>query len=944
MTPFFRALGPCLVSCGLLVSAAPVSAQIASRPANDPALGALIEPLVRRDSIGLTVEKLAEGGEKVDLQGRYQQVTLAQLDSSGEVMVGCVGTMDEANRFFGRDLFTGAPVAKLAAEESIETIARRHGMSPAEYQFYSDLAGQAKSLMQAKASSILIVNNDTTAEGFNSTAPQILPAPGNNTNPNLGAQRLALFNAAAAVWSAFLDSTVTIRVRANFDSLTPCSNGGGVLGAAGSISIFRNFSNAGFTNTFYPGALANKQAGLDLDTVSPDIGARFNSDIDTGCLGAGTHFYYGLDNATPSQTVNLFVVVLHELGHGLGSASFANQDGTYAGATGTTPDIWARFMFDNTQNLSWFDMAASQRAASALNTGHLFWDGANVRNASGALTAGREAGTGRVELFAPNPYQNGSSVSHYGTAVTPSLLMEPIIVAGIALDLDLTRQQMRDIGWYRDANGDLAADTITNVQPSSGTLTIGAVRNITWTNTSGFTRNVTIELSTNGGTTYPTVIASNIANTGTFAWTVPNTPTTQARVRVREHDFLAPLGASSANFTIGANTAPTFAPAAALTRQQGNNPIQATVGTVSDTQSGAGALTVTQIAGGTATGIVVTNVVNSNGTVSAQVSATCTATAGTVRFQVSDGSLLGTGDLGVQVTANTPPTIGYTSQSVVGGGGATISTSSPITENGFIAAVAVQSTGTYTGGITVTANGVITLTNAAPVGTHTITIRATDNCNVSTDASFLLQVTNTAPSFTAGTAVTRQQGSAGGAAVTLGTVNDAQTPRGNLTVTQIAGGTATGITASNFLNTNGTITAVLAANCSAVAGTVRFQVSDGNMTGVGDLTVNVTANTPPNLGAYVGDELALGGGATFLPSIAPSDNGTVDTLEASLTPAGFTGTASTTLATGGVTLANAGPLGEYTLNVVATDNCGATRTATAPVSVSNEPIFNDGFE
>ena len=42
-------------------------------------------------------------------------------------------------------------------------------------------------------------------------------------------------------------------------------------------------------------------------------------------------------------------------------------------------------------------------------------------------------------------------------------------------------------------------DTITNVQPSGGSLTAGANATITWTNTGGFDRNVTIELSTDGG-------------------------------------------------------------------------------------------------------------------------------------------------------------------------------------------------------------------------------------------------------------------------------------------------------------------------------------------------------------------------------------------------------------------------------------------------------------
>ena len=144
--------------------------------------------------------------------------------------------------------------------------------------------------------------------------------------------------------------------------------------------------------------------------------------------------------------------------------------------------------------------------------------------------------------------------------------MEPSINAGLPTDLDLTRQQMRDIGWYRDTTADLVADTITNVLPSGNTILIGSKINVTWTNTGGFNRNVTIELSTDGGSTFPTALATNVANTGTFAFTVPNSPTSEARFRVREHNFVAPLGISASNVTISGGTpTPTNTPTATPT-------------------------------------------------------------------------------------------------------------------------------------------------------------------------------------------------------------------------------------------------------------------------------------------------------------------------------------------------------------------------------------------
>ena len=390
------------------------------------------------------------------------------------------------------------------------------------------------------------------------------------------------------------------------------------------------------------------------------------------------------------------------------------------------------------------------------------------------------------------------------------------------------------------------------------------------------------------------------------------------------------------------NTAPSFTPAGAIARQQGSAAGAAvTVGTVADAQTTAGSLTVTQVAGGTATGITVAGITNTAGTVAATLAASCSATTGTVRFQVSDGSLNGTGDLQLNVNANTAPTLGYANASVVGGAGTTVNPAAGPSDNGSVSTVAVQGTGTYTGTISVNAAGVVTLSNAAPLGTHTITIRATDDCGAVTDATFQLQVTNTAPGFTPAGAIARQQGSAAGAAVTVGTVTDAQTPAGSLTVTQVAGGTASGIAVAGITNTAGTIAATLAASCSATTGTVRFQVSDGGLNGTGDLQLDVAANTSPVL-TYANQSVGSGGGAVIDPASGPGDNGLVATVVVQ-SPGTYTGTISVDAA-GVVTLANAAPPGAHAITIRATDNCAASTDASFTLAVGADGVFANGFE
>jgi hypothetical protein len=933
----------CVLAWAAGVLAADAYAQ--ARPPTDAALGQLIERLTDRRSDDLIPERRPDGSIAVDLQGRFQQAPLAQFIDDDVALVQCVSSVEEADVFFGRNLRSGAPLtpAQTAQHAALVEAARRHGMSVPEYQFYGDLFAQSPPAQQALAGATLtIVNNDGAGEGFNSTAPQLLPAPGNDANANLGAQRLALFNAAAAVWGAFLDSSVTIEVRSQFESLA-CSNGGGVLGSAGAVYVHSDFPNAEFTDTFYHAALANKQAGAD-PSPNPDINATFNSDVDTGCLGAGTHFYYGLDNATPAGTINLFVVLLHEMGHGLGSSSFTNDMGQYLR---NTPDIWARFQYDATLGQTWFQMSIPQRGTSGTNTGNLYWNGANVRNASGFLSAGRDAASGRVQLYAPNPYEGGSSVSHYSNAAAPNLLMEPFINGGLPLTLDLTRQQMRDIGWYRDTGNDLVPDTISNVLPSGGTLAIGFPQAITWTNTGGFAQNVSIELSLDGGGTWPIVVAADIANTGAYAWVVPDTPTSQGRLRVREHDFLAPLGQSAANFAIGSggNTAPGFTPASAKSRQQGSPAGAAVmVGTVSDAQTPAGNLNVNPVAGGSATGITVGSLSNSNGTVTTTLAAGCTATSGTVRFEVSDGDLSSTGDLQVNVSANGAPLLGYANQAVAGGGATAINPLMGPGDNGAVISIVVHDAGTYSGTVSVNAAGVVSISNAQPVGVHTLTIRATDNCGAVTDATFQLTVENTAPTFTPAAAKLRQQGSPAGAAVVVGTVSDAQTAAGALSVTPVAGGSATGISVGTIGNSNGTITATLAAGCAATSGTVRFAVSDGALAGSGDLQMNVNPDTAPTLGQYTNAEVALGQAVLVTPDAAPADNGSVEGISAAVAPVTFAGTVNAELASGEVSVSQAGPAGAYTVTVTITDNCGTTTDRNVSLDVLGSDVFQDGFE
>jgi len=309
------------------------------------------------------------------------------------------------------------------------------------------------------AATFVINNLDGTGEGFNDPTP-VVPVGGNN-GTTLGQQRLNLFQKAAEIWGAAIQSTVPIIIQANFDPLS-CNASSAVLGSAGTIQIIRDFTDAPRPNTWYHIALANAIAGVDLIPDSDDISATFNSSIDNNnnCL-SGTNWYLGYDH-NHGNNIDLLVVLLHEFAHGLGFSGFT--DPSTGQFLARTPDIYSHFTLDNSTGKHWDEMQNDrQRKDSATNTGNVVWDGPAVRaGAAGFLTGGTDA-AGHARLYAPNPVQSGSSISHFDTAASPNLLMEPYITPNLGSDLDLTDEQLIDVGWTRaDTDGDGVADALDN--------------------------------------------------------------------------------------------------------------------------------------------------------------------------------------------------------------------------------------------------------------------------------------------------------------------------------------------------------------------------------------------------------------------------------------------------------------------------------------------------
>lgn len=309
------------------------------------------------------------------------------------------------------------------------------------------------------AATVDIINGDPPGTGFNDPTP-VAPV-GGNTGTTLGTQRLNAMVYAARIVASRVASTVPIRVAAQFGDLT-CSQNSAELGRAAPAQFSANFSGALWPDTYYPLALANALAGRRLAAGTNDIDATFNANLDAGssqCLH-GDPWYYGLDDAHPAHKVDFLGTAVHELIHGLGFVSLValtDGGGSTVGqfpksASGARwPDIYSRFIRDlamPARQQRWIDMTDAQRAQSVTDGPDVVWGDVNTDSqAATLLDAGLNQGY--VELYAPDPVQAGSSISHWDPALHPDQIMEPIATGGIDVThgIGMSACVLENIGW-----------------------------------------------------------------------------------------------------------------------------------------------------------------------------------------------------------------------------------------------------------------------------------------------------------------------------------------------------------------------------------------------------------------------------------------------------------------------------------------------------------------
>lgn len=397
-------------------------------------------------------------------------------------------------------------------------------------------AGNGTCTVTGTASTIQLNFNS----GFD-TSTSITAIDGNN-GTTVGAQRKLSFIKAAEIIADQVSSAVTIVVDASFAALS-CTTSSATLGSAGASGnlAYPSSPPSGIdANTFYPIGLMNAITGSDADGGTNDVTAQFNANIGTsGCLQASNGWYYGF--ATPAANyIGFTTVLLHEITHGLGFASLTNpSSGTKASGY---DDIFSNNLYDAANSRNWNHASESDvnRSASATSSTGLLWSGTNVNTqAIGLLTAGFQDNDSsssftsgdRVQMYAPNPVESGSSVSHFNTAASPNELMEPQYTEG-QYTLGLALYLLKDIGWAVTASSSNNAPVLTAVNQTTNEDTAKVVDasgwatdadggdTLTYSVASSCATNITCSINTDGTNFTMTPAANHNGGTHTITLNV----------------------------------------------------------------------------------------------------------------------------------------------------------------------------------------------------------------------------------------------------------------------------------------------------------------------------------------------------------------------------------------------------------------------------------------
>ena len=238
------------------------------------------------------------------------------------------------------------------------------------------LAQAPRSTVQAVSGlTFQIVYSDASGTGF--------------LDPQHGERKKAL-EASLAAWSKVLQGTVPVVVQAHMES-PQTEKDKNMLARAGPIDFFL------VDGIGVPSALADQLKGKSLNGDDPDIDATFNLDAD---------WDYAPNGAAARNKPSFVYTAMHEIAHGLGFLdSFDIETGELMNSV---PFPYDGFLNRGSGAILRIMDRSSSQVMNDLVSGDVFFSGPKAVAASKRSIRPLPM----VKLYAPNPYEPGSSIAH----------------------------------------------------------------------------------------------------------------------------------------------------------------------------------------------------------------------------------------------------------------------------------------------------------------------------------------------------------------------------------------------------------------------------------------------------------------------------------------------------------------------------------------------------
>ncbi|MBN8640537.1 MAG: T9SS type A sorting domain-containing protein [Flavobacteriales bacterium] len=413
---------------------------------------------------------------------------------------------------------------------------------------------------------VLIANTDAVIYTSASTDPYSAAATG-----------------AGGAWNGELQSTLTSVIgEANYDvgHLFGASGGGGNAGCIGCVCV-NGQKGSGFTS---PNDGIPSGDNFDIDYVAHELGHQFgaNHTFTIGNEGTGVHMepgsgstimgYAGITavDVQPHSDAYFHAVSIQQVTNNVKTKTC--QTNTATGNAVPTANAGLDYTIPKSTPFM-LTGAGTDANGDALTYN---WEQFNSQTNTAAPSATKTTGVNfrsYPSSTSPTRYFPNMSRVLVGATTTAGSEVTVEALSSVARTLNF-RLTVRDNRAGGSANN--SDDMVVTVNATAGPFSVtvpntavsyagGSTQTVTWavagTTANGVNcANVDILISTNGGSTWTTLLAAT-PNDGTQAVTIPNTPGTTNRIMVKGTNHIF-FDVSNANFTITAGSSDTVAPTA----------------------------------------------------------------------------------------------------------------------------------------------------------------------------------------------------------------------------------------------------------------------------------------------------------------------------------------------------------------------------------------------